>query len=553
MKIRSIVALCLIVTAVLLADDKSTTEKKSGSVSGVVVKEPGSQPLKKASITLVAESQTEGGNYAAITDATGHFSIEEVRPGRYWMMLERTGYVEISERQRRLDGRTLSVSPGEELKDVRLTMLMTATVFGRVVDEDGDPLAGAEVAVMRKPYGKTQWESVGSERTNDLGEFRIPGLFPGRYFVSASPAPDYQRLAVTETPAETTGGQSDLRRVTTFYPGTTDRSQAANLDLRAGDEIPVNFTMTPGRAYAVRGVVAGLPAGKRAGVILMAREYGLVFNAAEVQKNGKFEVRGVPPGSYVAMAITDDENGVSRTARQRVDVGVADVEDIRLAPISAGSVRGQILADNPNAFSRGYVALHALSDDGGELDFGAAGGLDRVSGASVLADGSFEIKSVTAGRYAVEFTSGSGESSKYYVRSVRLGAFAADAGFSINGSAGPLYITLSSHPATIDGSAVDDHDKPLSDCTVVAVPEEQFRRIPARFGKARTDQNGRFTIRGLAPGSYTVYAWQDVEGDAYLDSEFLKTQRDSGKSVQVEGDKTLTVSIKASEIPVDSR
>ena len=111
------------------------------------------------------------------------------------MLLERTGYVEINERQRRLDGRTLSVSPGEELKDVRLTMLMTATVFGRVVDEDGDPLAAAEVAVMRKPYGKTQWESVGSERTNDLGEFRIPGLFPGRYFVSASPAPDYQRLA----------------------------------------------------------------------------------------------------------------------------------------------------------------------------------------------------------------------------------------------------------------------------------------------------------------------------------------------------------------------
>ena len=84
-----------------VGQDKSTTEKKSGSVSGVVVKEPGSQPLKKASITLVAESQTEGGNYAAITDATGHFSIEEVRPGRYWMMLERTGYVEISERQRR--------------------------------------------------------------------------------------------------------------------------------------------------------------------------------------------------------------------------------------------------------------------------------------------------------------------------------------------------------------------------------------------------------------------------------------------------------------------
>ena len=76
---------------------------------------------------------------------------------------------------------------------------------------------------------------------------------------------------------------------------------------------------------------------------------------------------------------------------------------------------GQILADNPTAFSRGYVTLHALSDDGGESDFGAAGGLDKSIGTSVLATAAFEIKSVTAGRYAAEFTSGSGESGKYYV------------------------------------------------------------------------------------------------------------------------------------------
>ena len=72
--------------------------------------------------------------------------------------------------------------------------------------------------------------------------------------------------------------------------------------------------MIPGRAYAVRGSVVGVPAGKKAAVILIAREYSLVFNSAEIQKNGKFEVRGVPPGSYVAMAMTDDETGVFRTA-----------------------------------------------------------------------------------------------------------------------------------------------------------------------------------------------------------------------------------------------
>jgi len=553
MKIRSIVALCLIVTAVVFADDKNANAKKAGSVSGVVVREPGSQPLKKATVTLVAENQTDGGNYTATTDANGRFSIDQVRPGRYRMLLERTGYVEVNERQRKFDGRTLSVSSGEELKDLQLNMLMTATVLGRVVDEDGDPLPAAEVTALRKSFGKTQWEALNSERTNDLGEFRLSGLFPGRYYLSVSPAPDYQRLASAETPADASSGQPDLRRVTTFYPGTTDRNQAASLDLRAGDEIPVNFTMIPGRAYAVRGSVVGVPAGKKAAVILVAREYSLVFNSAEIQKNGKFEVRGVPPGSYVAMAMTDDETGVFRTARQYVDVGSADVEDVRLAPVSAGVVRGQIFSDRPAGFSHGYVSLHALFDDGSETDFAGAGDFERSSGASVQADGSFEIKNVLPGEYAVEFMSASGEPGKYFVSSVRLGASAADIGFSINGSTGPLYITLSSHSAAIEGSAVDDHDKPLSDCTVVAVPEEQFRKIPARFGKSRTDQNGHFTIRGLAPGPYTVFAWQDLDGEPYLDSAFLKTQPDLGKSIHADADKTAIITIKAAEVPVDSR
>ena len=87
----------------------------------------------------------------------------------------------------------------------------------------------------------------------------------------------------------------------------------------------------------------------------------------------------------------------------------------------------------------------------------------------------------------------------------------------------------------------------------MAVPEEQFRRIPARFGKA--PDGSEWTFHDSRTCSRLLYRLRigGVEGDAYLDSEFLKAQRDSGKSVQVEGDKTLTVSIKASEIPVDSR
>jgi hypothetical protein len=552
MKISAIVVFCFLLTVLPFAQNKSSTDKKNGTVSGVVVKEPGSQPLKKATITLVAEDQEEGGNYTITTDSEGHFSFDNVHPGRYRMLLERTGYIEVNQRQHRFDGRTLSLLPRQELKDLRLTMLLTATVLGRVVDEDGDPLPNVEVSALRKPYGKTQWEPISSERTNDLGEYRISGLSPGRYYFSASPPPDYQRIAAIETPSEAPNGQPDLRRVTTYYPNTTDRSQAASLDLRPGDETPVNFTMIPGRTFAVRGAVVALPPEKKAAVVLTAREYGLVFNAAEVDKNGKFEVRGVPPGSYTAMAFADDDSGSYRTARQRIDIVAGDVEDVHLAPVLAGVVRGQLLADRPAAFSQAYVMLRSLDDESPGFDFAVSGEMGNGSGARVNRDGSFEVKNVAAGKYAVEFMGSSSEWRNYFIRSVRLAGSAADTGFSVNGNAGPLLVTLSSRAAVIEGSAIDDHDKLLADCTVVAVPEEQFRKLTPRFGKSRTDQNGRFTIRGLAPGSYSVYAWQDLDGEPYFDPEFLITQQEFGKPVHAEGGERITVVVKAATIPVDS-
>ena len=89
-------------TAVVFADDKNANAKKAGSVSGVVVREPGSQPLKKATVTLVAENQTDGGNYApATTDAKRTLLNRPSPPRRYRMLLERTGYVEVNERERK--------------------------------------------------------------------------------------------------------------------------------------------------------------------------------------------------------------------------------------------------------------------------------------------------------------------------------------------------------------------------------------------------------------------------------------------------------------------
>jgi hypothetical protein len=146
------VAVILALSLVAFAQEKPPNPKLC-TVSGTVVKEPGSQPLKKAILTLITDKQGEARTYTIQTDADGRFAIENVQPGSYQLLIEKTGFVVINSRKHKLETRALTLAPGQHVDDLRLTMLMTSTIFGKVVDEDGDPLANAQVSAFRKRYG----------------------------------------------------------------------------------------------------------------------------------------------------------------------------------------------------------------------------------------------------------------------------------------------------------------------------------------------------------------------------------------------------------------
>jgi hypothetical protein len=564
MKLHPAALLWFVVLAVALSAQSSPSSAAQGSqparatLSGIVTKDPGSEPVKKALIELIAESQSDGGNYTAVTGVDGSFRMENILPGRYRMFVERPGFQEIDKHHRRTEGRTLALAAGQEMKDLVIHLQAAAVIEGRVTDEDGDPMAESQVAVLRRTFvaGRSHWEQVGAERTNDLGEYRIPGLAAGSYFVSVTPPPDFRSLldASSAVPADLRRNVAAASEVatayqTTYYPGTRDRSQAASIQLHAGDDFPVNFSLTPSPSLTIRGSVVNLPPGSTAAIMLQSRDFSLVLNGAEMRKDGSFEIRDVAPGAYTILA-TVDNAAAPMMARQALQITSANVEGLRLAPQTGGSIRGRLRREAGSAARPDPSQMFLLlrSADGDDDALGAFAMQESFSTlAHVNADGTFEWKNVPAGHYSVQISE-AGAMPDWFLKSVAAGRDAMDSGFSISGGTTTLDLVASANGAVAEGIATNQKDEPVADAVIVAVPEARFRSHPDRYRKAVTDQSGRFILRGMPPGDYTLFAWESVDGDAYYNPEFLKSYEGQGKALSLTEGERKSLRIRA--IPV---
>jgi carboxypeptidase family protein len=506
------------------------------SVSGLVVKLPGSVPLPSSTVRLQSvDDHTR--TFSGLTDVGGRFEIKGIDPGRYRLRVIRNGYVteEYGQRTPNDAGAILALSPGQDFRDLLFRLLPAAVIAGRIQNENGDALPWVRVNALRATYlrGKRTLSSEVTVVTNDLGEYRLFGLRPGRYFLSATYRPG-QRLEANEEDEDREGvGKSGY--VTTYYPGTPDPAKATALTIKTGDEIPsMDLLLEPTTVYSIRGRVNSFGSRRNPnGVILIleARSTGLGWSVpprqAIVDKpDGVFEVENVLPGSYTLSAFLFDE-GRRYQARQSIDITKIDVEGIQLTPQPGMDIRGQVVWDPKPSLEKDALILNVRPADS-TFQFGAQ--------ARVASNGSFSLRDVPESLYRLSST---GQSPDCYLKSIRYAGMeiSGDEFNVIRGTQAILEVTISSRGAHVQGMVKDANGLPAAGVWVVLVPDEAHRHEFHLFKQRTTDQYGRFDFRGIAPGDYKLFSWEQVEQNAWEDPDFLKAFEPKGEGISLaEGD-----------------
>lgn len=347
----------------------------------------------------------------------------------------------------------------------------------------------------------------------------------------------------------------------TYYPGTTEKSQAVPLAVHAGDETPANIPLRLVRLFHVRGIVTNLPAGLTGGasIILHPLDDDTMadIQAWPLDKDGGFEVRGVLPGSYAALIVSGGYKDLrAMRGEPTVQVANADVEGLRISAQPNGEVRGQFHMDKGQKTDWSQIEVRldsnhrqdfagALSSSGNEFE--ALYWDDRPVRGEVKTNGSFETKDIPADAYRLRIFPDKALQD-YFVKSVTLGGRdVTDSGFTVGGASNSLEIVVSANGATIEGVALDDKDKPASDVRVICFPDASHRERHDLYRAVSTDYRGRFSLYGLNPGEYRVFTL-DEDVDEVWDPEFVHVHESLGQTVKLdEGEhKSIVLRLAAS-------
>jgi hypothetical protein len=521
-------------------DGSATQKTGTAKLVGRVTSLDTGRPLRRALVRAVGPELRDGKSVS--TDAEGRWELREIPAGRLTISVSKGGYVGLSYGQRRPfeAGKTVDVANGATVDKLDVALPRGGAVTGRVVDEFGEPVTGVSVSALRFRYlnGQRQLAPTGTaDTTDDLGNYRLHGLPPGDYYVSA------------RSNAFTFLGNSEDRSGygQSFYPGTSNVNEAQRLQVAVGQEAQnIMISLVPSKISNISGTItsaSGKPV--RQGMVMMRENGPIAMTSIRpgIIENGAWKISGVAPGDYLLVAQVMDMDAIGATgttvgmptpeiATTSVTVTGEDISGVAMTTTLGGTARGVIRFDGgaPPPTPSSTTTLVAVDQD--------SSAMARTTSAVVKPDWTFELKGLTGRRLlrAINLPAG------WTLKSVLVdGTDVIDTGLEVKSGQeeSDVQVVLTNRKTEISGTVQDA--KGNADDFVVLV----FSSDPQHWGwqsrhvrLARPDQTGRFLVDGLPAGSYLAVALEYLEPGEETNPDFLERVKSLATSVRLtEGEK----------------
>ena len=467
------------------------------------------------------------------TGSEGQFSITNLVPGPYRLTVTANGFIRKSI--------PVSVAAGQQREGVVFALKLAPTITGRIKDEYNVPTAHLIVEAMKVIYGPRGDKSVtafASTLTDDHGDFFLSWLDPGDYFIRATSLPATEGFALPGNPPE-----DPARRIyaPTYFPGTREPSEAVKTHVRVGTQVKgYEWKMQSGLAGLMGHVsteATSTPVSTR--IAILPAEYADPSRKLEARSghDGEFQIAGIPVGDYVISAQTSLMGQALTGYRKFTLKGQERAFILTLSP--GVTLNGQVgIADGSS------LNLHSLKVVVDSVDTD----LPSVPAVSVNDYGAFQLNRLPPGDYVVRIANLPGNA---YVQSAFSGntELLAQPLHVDYSPPVPVSMTLALNGGHLSGTVHDNENHSASGATAVLVPDAARRAIATYFQTVESDIDGVFELRGIAPGDYTLFAWQGIEPNAYRDALFLERYETLGTKVTISAGSDGAVSL--SLIPLD--
>jgi Carboxypeptidase regulatory-like domain len=497
----------------------------SGSISGEVLDASSHEPI--AEIEVCANSSSPFGSFGCdSTDAGGEYTIGELKAGAYKVEFAPPYGSGANYVSQYYDGKAswekadpVTVNEGEETSLIDAVMQPGGRVSGKVTDGSSAPVENIEACARVSP-GLGNWQC---DETDAAGEYTISALDTGSYVVRFSPG-------FGET---SPGNFETLNYVTEYYDGKATEAMADHVGVVAGSEVTgIDATVEEGGRIAGT-VVAASGKAPLEGVRVCPFQAGVELSGPScdyTSPTGKYTISGLASGSYKLKF--SPEGFESNYASQYFD-GKATLAGADAIAVSTGATAAGIDAE---LIELGKIAGTVKAAGGGALPgisvCASASGANRCGTSNAL--GEYTIAGLPSGSYRVRFSGGTGYVSEYYAGAARE-SDATPVGVSLATTTTGIDAELQK-AGRIEGKAVDASSKaPLEGIEVCPLDPSGFGQ-PLSSGCATTDAAGKYTIGGLAAGSYRVRFAPLAFGPVVDPGQNYLTQYYSGKSVAGEGD-----------------